>query len=60
MFILSSKKAFTLVEVITVVIIITILTTVGFVGYTGYVKSSRDSVRLTDLVAFLNRMKEVK
>ena len=47
----NSKSAFTLVELIVVVIILAILWTIAFISLQGYGKTSRDSVRLSDLSA---------
>ena len=47
----NSKSAFTLVELIVVVIILAILWTIGFISLQWYGKTSRDSVRLSDLWA---------
>ena len=40
---------FTLVELIIVITILAILSTIAFVSFQGYTKSSRDSVRLSNL-----------
>lgn len=42
-------KAFTLVELIVVITILAILWTIGFVSLSGYAKTSRDSVRVSDI-----------
>ena len=45
----STKKAFTLVELIVVITILAILATIAFVSFNGYTGNARDSVRLTNL-----------
>jgi len=45
----STKKAFTLVELIVVITILSILSTIAFVSFNGYASNARDSVRLTNL-----------
>ncbi|MFK7780612.1 MAG: prepilin-type N-terminal cleavage/methylation domain-containing protein, partial [Candidatus Gracilibacteria bacterium] len=44
-----NKKAFTLVELIVVITILAILGTIAFISLQGYSKSSRDSVRISDV-----------
>ena len=45
----NNKSAFTLVELIVVVVIIAILWTIAFISLLDYWKSSRNSVRVTDI-----------
>ncbi|MDD3302398.1 MAG: prepilin-type N-terminal cleavage/methylation domain-containing protein [Candidatus Gracilibacteria bacterium] len=45
----STKKAFTLVELIVTIVIIIILGAVSFISFTGYVQNSRDSARIADI-----------
>ena len=46
---MNNKKAFTLVELIVVITIIAILWTIAFISLQWYSKSSRDSVRISDV-----------
>ena len=46
-----NKKGFTLVELIVVITILAILWTIAFISLQWYSKSSRDSVRISDLSA---------
>gem|GEM_PF-2426805 len=45
----STKKAFTLVELIVTIVLLAILTTISFLSFQGFSKSSRDSVRISDI-----------
>ncbi|MFK7779904.1 MAG: type II secretion system protein [Candidatus Gracilibacteria bacterium] len=45
----KNKQAFTLVEMIVVITILAILGTIAFISLQSYSKSSRDSVRISDL-----------
>ncbi|MDD3302126.1 MAG: prepilin-type N-terminal cleavage/methylation domain-containing protein [Candidatus Gracilibacteria bacterium] len=45
----SKTKAFTLVELIVTITILSILGTIAFISFQGYSKSSRDSVRISDI-----------
>ncbi|MDD3302854.1 MAG: InlB B-repeat-containing protein, partial [Candidatus Gracilibacteria bacterium] len=45
----STKKAFTLVELIVTIVVLAILTTISFLSFQGFSKSSRDSVRISDI-----------
>ncbi|MCP4523141.1 MAG: prepilin-type N-terminal cleavage/methylation domain-containing protein [Candidatus Gracilibacteria bacterium] len=45
-----TKKAFTLIELLVVIVILSILSTIAFVSFTGYQSTTRDSVRLSDMV----------
>jgi len=45
----STKKAFTLVELIVTIVIIIILGAVSFISFTWYVQNSRDSTRIADI-----------
>lgn len=45
----TKNKAFTLVELIVVITILSILWTIAFISYQWYSRSSRDSVRISDI-----------
>jgi prepilin-type N-terminal cleavage/methylation domain-containing protein len=45
----STKKAFTLVELIIVITILAILATIGFMSYQSYTSDARDANRTTSL-----------
>jgi len=45
----TSKRAFTLVELIVVIVILAILWTIAFISFQGYSRNSRDSVRIADI-----------
>ncbi len=57
---LSSRSAFTLVELIVVIAILVILSTVGFVGYSQYSVSSRDGARVSDMKTIYSALKIVQ
>jgi prepilin-type N-terminal cleavage/methylation domain-containing protein len=46
----TTKKAFTLVELIIVITILAILATIAFVSFSNYTASSRDTKRISSLV----------
>jgi len=45
----NNQKAFTLVELIVVIVILSILGTISFISMESYGRSSRNSVRISDV-----------
>ncbi|MBW7954555.1 prepilin-type N-terminal cleavage/methylation domain-containing protein [Candidatus Gracilibacteria bacterium] len=58
---IKNKKrcAFTLVELVIVITILSILAIIGFISYSNYIKTTRDSVRLSNINNIINGLESL-